>query len=193
MNELFRLTDPLDLYLVRHPKPAVDPALCYGAADLPVAEDIAACAARLAPLLPTDARVVSSPLTRARLLAEAVSPTVHLDARLRELDFGDWELKPFADIPAEGFEVWGSTLIDFRAPGGELYADMATRVWDAFEAHRAGTGALVVVAHNGPMRALTGTLLGLPSSRWLNLEFEFGRVTHLAIGPLGPKLRSFNR
>jgi len=40
---------------------------------------------------------------------------------------------------------------------------------------------------------LTGTLLGLPPSRWLNLEFEFGRVTHLTIGPLGPKLRSFNR
>ncbi|MCP2936467.1 hypothetical protein NK983_27680, partial [Salmonella enterica subsp. enterica serovar Typhimurium] len=79
MNELFRLTDPLDLYLVRHPKPAVDPALCYGAADLPVAEDIAACAARLAPLLPSGARVVSSPLTRARLLAEAVAPAVHLD------------------------------------------------------------------------------------------------------------------
>lgn len=70
---------------------------------------------------------------------------------------------------------------------------MAGRVWDAFETHRAGRDALVIVAHNGPMRALTGTLLGLPPGRWLNLEFEFGRLTHLAIGPLGPKLRCFNR
>lgn len=193
MNELFRLSDPLDLYLIRHPRPEVDPSLCYGVADLPVAEDIEACAQRLGPLLPPDARVVSSTLTRARLLAEALSPRVALDARLRELDFGEWELKPFADIPPEGFDVWGRTLIDFRAPGGELYADMARRVWDAFDAHRADAGALVIVAHNGPMRALTGTLLGLPSDRWLNLEFEFGRVTHLAIGPLGPKLRGFNR
>lgn len=193
MNELFRLSDPLDLYLIRHPKPAVDPSLCYGAVDLQLAEDVEAVADRLVPLLPADARVVSSPLTRARLLAEALAPQVTTDARLVELDFGEWEMKPFADIPPEGFDLWGRTLIDFRAPGGELYADMAARVWTAFEAHRAGAGALVIVAHNGPMRALTGTLLGLPSNRWLNLEFEFGRLTHLAIGPLGPKLRAMNR
>lgn len=193
MNELFRLSDPLDLYLIRHPKPAVDPSLCYGAVDLQLAEDVGAVADRLVPLLPADARVVSSPLTRARLLAEALAPQVTTDARLVELDFGEWEMKPFADIPPEGFDLWGRTLIDFRAPGGELYADMAARVWTAFEAHRAGAGALVIVAHNGPMRALTGTLLGLPSNRWLNLEFEFGRLTHLAIGPLGPKLRAMNR
>lgn len=193
MNELFRLSDPLDLYLIRHPKPAVDPSLCYGAVDLQLAEDVGAVADRLAPHLPADARVVSSPLARARLLAEALSPQVTTDARLVELDFGEWEMKPFADIPPEGFDVWGRTLIDFRAPGGELYADMAARVWAAFETHRAGAGTLVIVAHNGPMRALTGTLLGLPSNRWLNLEFEFGRLTHLTIGPLGPKLRSMNR
>ncbi len=193
MNEMLRLSDPLDLYLVRHPKPAVDPSLCYGVTDLPVAEDPAACAARIAPLLPAQACIVSSPLQRARLLAEALSPSARQDARLSELDFGEWELKPFADIPASGFDVWSSTLIDFRAPGGELYAAMAARVRAAFDEHRQGTTALVVVAHNGPMRALTGSLLGLPPARWLNLEFEFGRVTHLAIGPLGPKLRGFNR
>ena len=193
MNELFRLSDPLDLYLIRHPKPEVDPSLCYGAVDLPLAEDAAAVASRLTPLLPADARVVSSPLSRARLLAEALATRVNTDARLAELDFGEWEMKPFADIPPEGFEVWGHSLIDFRAPGGELYADMAARVWAAFEAHRADTKALVIVAHNGPMRALTGTLLGLPANRWLNLEFEFGRLTHLTIGPLGPKLRAMNR
>ncbi|WP_018412036.1 histidine phosphatase family protein [Methyloversatilis thermotolerans] len=192
MNELFRLSDPLDLYLVRHPKPEVDPGLCYGAVDLPVADDPVREARRLAPLLPARCRVVASALSRARLLAEALSPDPFIDERLRELDFGDWELKPFSDIPADGFAVWGSTLIDFQAPGGERYSDMADRVWQAFEHHRQGVQALVMVAHNGPMRALVGTLLGLPPSRWLNLEFEFGRLTRLTIGPLGPKLRAFN-
>jgi alpha-ribazole phosphatase len=193
MNELFRLSDPLDLYLVRHPRPDVDAALCYGVTDLPVAEDVAACAARLRTVLPSGAAVVCSPLARARLLAEALSDNAQQDGRLRELDFGEWELKPFADIPADGFAVWGSSLIDFQAPGGEPYAAMARRVWDAFDTHRQGRSALVLVGHNGPMRALTGTLLGLPADRWLNLEFDFGRATHLAIGPLGPKLRAFNR
>lgn len=192
MNELFRLSDPLDLYLVRHPRPEVAPELCYGAVDLPVADDPVPAARRLARMLPADCRVVSSTLSRARLLAEAISPDPVLDERLRELDFGDWELKPFADIPPEGFAVWGTSLIDFQAPAGERYADMAARVWQAFDHHRQGTQALLIVAHNGPMRALVGTLLGLPPSRWLNLEFDYSRLTRLAIGPLGPKLRAFN-
>jgi len=193
VSGLFRLSDPLHLYLVRHPKPAVAPGLCYGVTDLDVAEDPVACADRLRPLLPADARTVSSPLQRARLLAHALDPAVETDERLRELDFGEWEMKPFSDIPPHGFDTWGNALIDFRAPDGELYADMATRVWAAFEAHRHGTDALVLIGHNGPMRALTGTLLGLPPERWLNLEFDFGHLTHLTIGPLGAKLRAFNR
>ena len=193
MTELFRLDVPLDLFLIRHPRPAVDPSLCYGASDLPLAEDAATCAGRLAPLLPRDARVISSPMVRARLLAEALSTEAIIEPRLRELDFGDWEMKPFSDIPPEGFDVWGRTLIDFRAPGGELYADMAARVWAAFNAHRPNTASLVIVAHNGPLSALAGTLLGLPSNRWLNLEFDFAHLTHLAIGPLGAKLRAMNR
>lgn len=190
---MFRLNDPLDLYLVRHPRPAVAPGLCYGATDLDLADDPEACAARLRPLLPAGAKVISSPLQRARRLAEALHAAAGLDERLRELDFGTWEMKPFSEIPPHGFDVWGRALTDFRAPSGELYADMAARVWAAFERHRQGTRALVLVGHNGPMRALTGTLLGLPSDRWLNLEFDFACLTHLAIGPLGAKLRGFNR
>jgi alpha-ribazole phosphatase len=193
MSAMFRLSDPLHLYLVRHPKPAVAPGLCYGITDLDVAEDPVACADRLRPLLPAHVRTVSSPLQRARRLADALNPEVETDERLRELDFGEWEMKPFRDIPAYGFDTWGNALIDFRAPSGELYADMAARVWAAFDAHRQGTDALVLVGHNGPMRALTGTLLGLPAERWLNLEFDFAHLTHLTIGPLGAKLRAFNR
>jgi alpha-ribazole phosphatase len=192
VSEMFRLSDPLDLYLVRHPKPRIDDGLCYGISDLPVAEDPAACAARLAPLLPRAACVLSSTLLRARVLAEALDPAARCDPRLSELDFGEWEMKPFADIPVEGFDAWGDTLVDFRAPAGELYADMAARVWAAFDEHRQGARHLVIVGHNGPMRVLAGTLLGLPANRWLNLEFAFGRLTHLAIGPLGAKLHGFN-
>ena len=189
---MFRLSDPLDLYLVRHPRPRIDEGLCYGISDLPVAEDPAACAARLTPLLPLSSRVLCSTLLRARVLAEALDPGARCESRLCELDFGDWEMKPFADIPADGFDTWGDTLVDFRAPAGELYADMAARVWAAFDEHRQGARHLVMVGHNGPMRVLAGTLLGLPANRWLNLEFAFGRLTHLAIGPLGAKLHGFN-
>ena len=62
----------MELYLIRHPRPAVAPGICYGQTDLGLAEPAAEVAARLRPLLPADFALHASPLARARLLAEAL-------------------------------------------------------------------------------------------------------------------------
>ena len=79
----------MQLYLIRHPRPDVAPGLCYGRSDLTLAEDAAVVAAALRSLLPGNVPVFSSPLTRCRLLAEALHPAPQFDSRLLELDFGD--------------------------------------------------------------------------------------------------------
>lgn len=53
------------------------------------AEDPQPVAARLKPLLPEGTTVFSSPLQRARLLAEALDPETRIDERLSEIDFGE--------------------------------------------------------------------------------------------------------
>ena len=71
----------LDLYLIRHPRPAVPAGLCYGSTDLALAAEEgegSVAAARLRPLLPQDAPFLSSPLTRCRLLAQALALVVVL-------------------------------------------------------------------------------------------------------------------
>lgn len=183
----------MELYLIRHPRPAVAPGVCYGQTDLGLAESAVEVAARLRPLLPTQFALFSSPLARARLLAEALG-TPQVDARLMEIHFGEWEGRRYDDIGQAALDAWADAPLDFAPPGGESPRQMAARAL-AFvaELRASAPAAAVVVAHGGPLRALAGDLLGLPAERWLGLDFGCGEVTRLDVHDWGTLLRWFNR
>jgi alpha-ribazole phosphatase len=183
----------VELYLIRHPRPAVAPGVCYGQTDLGLAESADAVAERLRPLLPADYALFASPLARARLLAEALG-TPRLDPRLKEIHFGEWEGRSFDDIGQTALDAWVAEPLDFAPPGGESPRRMADRALDFLAGLRAEAhAAAVVVAHGGPLRALAGELLGLPPERWLTLDFACGEVTRLDLHDWGTVLRWFNR
>ncbi|MCK6408204.1 alpha-ribazole phosphatase family protein [Thauera sp.] len=190
----------MQLHLIRHPHPAVEPGICYGQTDLGLAESAIEVAARLRPLLPDAFVLHASPLARARLLAEALGAP-RPDDRLKEIHFGDWEGRSFADI-GSAIDDWAADPLGFRAPGGESAREMTTRVlaW----LHETGVRLqfdpfadtpphLVVVAHGGPLRAIAGHLLGLPPERWLSLDFGCGQVTRIDVERWGVVLKWFNR
>ena len=196
----------MQLHLIRHPRPAVEPGICYGQTDLGLAESPAAVAERLRPLLPESFALHASPLARARLLAESLGRP-RLDERLKEIHFGDWEGRSFTDI-GSAIDDWAADPLGFRPPGGESPREMATRVLQWLAEHgltprtpdaaglRASPplpDALVVVAHGGPLRAIAGHLLGMPPERWIGLDFGCGQVTRIDVENWGTVLRWFNR
>jgi len=196
----------MQLHLIRHPRPAVEPGICYGQTDLGLAESPAAVAERLRPLLPESFALHASPLARARLLAESLGRP-RLDERLKEIHFGDWEGRSFTDI-GSAIDDWAADPLGFRPPGGESPREMATRVLQWLAEHGLtprtpdATGiraspplpdALVVVAHGGPLRAIAGHLLGMPPERWIGLDFGCGQVTRIDVEDWGTVLRWFNR
>lgn len=183
----------MELHLIRHPRPDVAHGVCYGQSDVGLAEPAAEVAARLRPLLPPHYTLYASPLTRARLLAEALG-TPNLDPRLQEISFGEWEGRRFSDI-GSAIDDWASDPLGFRAPGGESARDMSTRVLHWLEELRAAPieAPVVVVAHGGPLRALAGHLLGLPAERWLGLDFACSHTTRIDIEDWGVVLKWFNR
>ena len=85
------------------------------------------------------ARVVTSPLGRCRatadVIAGAVGVPVTVDERWIELDYGELDGVPFAELPAELWSAWRAD-IDWCPPGGESLAALGRRV-------RAGADALV--------------------------------------------------
>jgi alpha-ribazole phosphatase len=152
----------MTLYLVRHPRPAVAPGLCYGASDVAVPDaELARAHAALAQQNLHHLPVYASPLQRCALLAERLAPgRVTHDARLAEMDFGAWELRAWSDIPRADVDAWAADLLHYRPGGAENVLDVARRV-QAFVADLRAPSALIV-CHAGTIRLMTALHGGAP-------------------------------
>ncbi|MEV5888621.1 histidine phosphatase family protein [Nonomuraea fuscirosea] len=129
-----------------------------------------AAAALLARFGPPDL-VVSSDLPRARDTANAYlrhfGIEARLDARLREADIGSWAGRPFTEIAAEYPDVLAAVGRgeDVRRGGGETFAELRRRVWQALvdaAAMATGDATVVVFTHGGPIRVAAAAALRLP-------------------------------
>jgi alpha-ribazole phosphatase len=169
----------VQLFLIRHPTPVIDPGICYGRLDVDC-HDPEAVARALRPLLPTGIVVHSSPSRRALRLARALSPhaPVRIDARLREIDFGTWEGQRWEAIDRREIDAWAADIDGFTPPGGESVAALRARVL-GFAASLKDDAALVT--HAGVLRVLVGHWRQLPVADWSRLEFAFGELVCLDI------------
>jgi alpha-ribazole phosphatase len=152
----------MKLWLVRHAPVLLAPGLCYGALDVPAdPAATAACAQALAAQLPPALRVSRSPLQRCEQLAQALQAlrpdlTFKTDTRLREMDFGAWEGRPWDAIARDEFEAWTRNFAD-HAPGGhgETVRALMQRVGAAFDDLRQhGQTEGVWLTHAGVIRAV---------------------------------------
>lgn len=133
--------------------------------------------------------VYSSDLKRALQTAEPVAALHRLpvitDARLRELNFGDWDSRLVQDVIDENPAAWNAWFTDplrIAPPGGETAVALWQRFWGGAlaEIRRRHTGGYVaVITHGGPLRllltwAVTGRLHPpgqqmVPNGGWLLL------------------------
>jgi alpha-ribazole phosphatase len=120
----------MQLVLVRHPRPDIEPGICYGSSD--VASSAAATASVLAALrakdLPGTLPVYASPLMRCADLARQLDVPVAFDTRLAEMDFGAWEMRAWDAIPRAEVDAWAADLLHYRPGGGESVLEVAHRV-----------------------------------------------------------------
>lgn len=135
--------------------------------------------------------IVASPLGRARQTARIICQVLGLDpariasdARLSEVDVGDWAGLTHEEIEAASpGALDGSSRYDwiFRAPNGETFDDMAGRV-RAFFADTASHGRLIVIAHGVTGRLLRGIYLDLSKAEGLTLEAPQDAIFRLSGG-----------
>lgn len=166
------------LHLIRHPKPAIEPGICYGRLDIP-AEDPAAVARGLLGELPAGLPLWSSPLRRCRMLAEQLSSQPSFDERLLEMDFGSWEGRRWDDIPRAELDAWAADVAGYAPPGGESPRQLQRRALD-FVAGLAVPEA-VIVTHAGVIRTLLAHWQGLPPEQWPQLVFAYGSRTTVEV------------
>lgn len=173
----------MDIYLIRHTKTVAIPGLCYGQSDIELAGSFAEEFAQLQEKLPelaSDCPVFSSPLTRCLQLAEQFSNTVKTDARLLELNFGDWEGLRFDDIEPDALRHWADNFVHTAPPNGESFEDLYRRTgsfWQDLLATQAEQ--VLVVTHAGAIRALLARILTLPLANAFQLRINPGSLHKL--------------
>lgn len=121
------------LVLIRHTSVAVPRGVCYGQTDVPLAASFAEEAATVKEGLAdyTFDRVYCSPLSRCVRLAEYCGyPDAVRDDRLKEICFGDWEMRAYDDIQGPELQRWFDDYINVAPPGGESVIDQQRRFLD---------------------------------------------------------------
>jgi len=158
-----------------------------GWSDLPADLSDGAAIAWLDGYLPRDALVISSDLVRASATADTVSAgRTRLDNTpdLRELNFGLWEGKTFAEAakshPDQASTYW-SKPGDTRAPDGESWNDTEKRVSafvDRMNIKYCGKN-IIAVAHFGVILTQLGRAAGMPAQAAFSFKIDNLSVTCL--------------
>lgn len=156
--------------------------------------------ARLCAHLPDNALVVSSDLIRASATADAIQGDKdrladHPD--LREINFGEWDGKPFDDIAKSHPELsraFWETPGDVVAPGGESWNMAAARVSAAVDAlaDQHPDQHIIAVAHFGAILTQVQRAENLTPEEVIGHRIDNLSVTTLHQNPGGWYVESIN-
>lgn len=144
-----------EIWVWRHPRPIGCEGRCIGRTDVPVdrrlAKRLARRVERAARRLGLPRLVITSPLRRGADVGRWLSRWgwVHrIDPSLTEMDFGEWDGKPWSTIGQAQVDAWCADFPRHAPGGGERLDAMFERAgrWRA-------QGTVVVIGHAGWMLA----------------------------------------
>jgi alpha-ribazole phosphatase len=186
------------LTLIRHTSLQIPSGVCYGQSDI----DVAATFIQEATLTKDKLRhlnfdaVYSSPLQRCMKLAHALgSDDIQHDERLKELHFGDWEMRAWDEIPRDVFDHWAQNYAELAPPNGETFQQLQKRgiafIDEIQQQHP--TGHVLVVTHGGMVRAMLAHVLNMQLKGLFRFDIDYGSVTQLDFCGSVPKVEFVNR
>jgi broad specificity phosphatase PhoE len=170
------------LFLLRHgPTQAGTLGAPLGRLDLPVTDAGQALWPRVRAELLTLGlqQVLTSELARARVHAEALGLPVRVLPSLGEQDFGVWDGVPWAQNTGTG--PFFLDPVHACPPGGEAFAQCASRSLKGVSEALAPGLPTLILAHGGPLRAILAHFLGLPLERALDLAWQPFGLTRLEL------------
>lgn len=137
--------------------------------------------------------IISSPLIRCAHFAKALiteklmsHPDCLIDARWREIDYGDWDglstAKIWQDSPELMEKMWQDPM-EFCAPKGEAVTDFSMRIeqaWSDLLMQHQGK-RILLVCHGGVMRLLLKQLLLLAPEAMNRFAIPYAAVSRFRI------------
>ncbi len=177
-----------EIYLIRHTTPDIKPGICYGASDVDVNGDFDVEAESIRKILSDfkPEHLFSSPLKRCAKLADYLFPynQKRLDIRLKEMDFGQWELGAWQDIDKEEMDIWSSDFVNSVPSTGESFQEVFNRMVSFFEEQihlLPDQSNAAIVTHSGIIRCVLAHHLSIPLNKIFRLKINFGAVVKLVM------------
>ena len=96
--------------------------------------------------------------------ADGSQVSLQIDTRWREIDVGSWSgltWHEVAETDPETLAAWRAGQ-DVRRGGGETFAELRARTWEALDELRSVDGTVVVFTHGGCIRLSVAAAIGLP-------------------------------
>jgi len=169
----------MKLTTIRHTSVDIPSGTCYGFTDV-----------ALNPSFPTEAeavknqltgktfdKVYSSPLSRCTLLADYCEYTPILDPRLKELNFGDWEMKSWMEIDKQEAADWIADWINYPAKNGESYRMMQKRINEFMDELKSSDAQSVCIFTHGGVIRLIHVYLGVFTiEKSFEFPVEYGQI-----------------
>jgi alpha-ribazole phosphatase len=177
----------MEIYLVRHTETICGKGVCYGQSDVALAEPFESIFENIVSQLPSEATLFTSPLQRCVILAEHIQNNIKTilfekDPRLIEMNFGDWEMKPWNDIPREQLDPWMDDFVNLTALNGESFIQLHTRVVDFLsQLSKEIMTPLIIVAHAGVIRSILCHHNSTPLKDAFNNKVDFGQVIKIEL------------
>jgi len=170
----------MEIILIRHTKPLIAKGICYGQSDLELADSYSSELVEVKNQVKTPFdQVFSSPLRRCAILANDLFPDVEIkfDDRIKELDFGDWEMVPWNEMDKDYQEKWMANFVDIPTPGGESLNQMNERIVDFLQhAKKEKYSRIALVTHSGVIRIILARIAKTSLAKCFSYDLSYGVV-----------------
>lgn len=174
----------MKVHLLRHTKPEIEEGICYGQSDIGLSKTFVDELSQLETVISSISfdSIYSSPLKRCVLLAKSLCPDnmkINTDDRLKELNFGAWEMMKWLDISqSKEAQEWFNDYVRVKCPNGDSFMDIHYRVKD-FLTMLKGQKQFqnpLIITHAGVIRAFFSIIESIDLKESFNLNIGFGEL-----------------
>jgi alpha-ribazole phosphatase len=122
---------------------------------------------------------------------------VIVEPRLREIRFGKWEGKTYAEIARddpETLRAWETRAPQASGPGGETLAQLADRIQSFLDdlGQAAAGKTVLIVSHSGALQVMLCLLLGLSPTQYWQFRLSQGSLSEAILYPAGVMINRLN-
>lgn len=181
----------MEVYLIRHTETNADKDICYGQSEIPLKEPFLCEFEKILNQVKIEQPIIySSPLSRCSLLANYFhlhsksQQAIKYDNRLKELNFGQWELKKWDEINPNPLNEWMNDFVNYSIPEGESFTQLYLRVNDFIETtllKEQEKRPAIIITHAGVIRCFLCRTQNISLKDAFNIKVNYGSVFNIKL------------